>query len=323
MNVSDSDTILNIARNVIRTEAKGLEALEDSLDHNFFQATTQILTTKNRLIISGMGKSGHIARKIAATLASVGTPAFFLHPGEASHGDLGMICQGDTMLTLSNSGETTELENLLEFCKRNQIPLISITARRNSTLAKMSDIPLIVPEAPEACPLNLAPTTSTTMMLALGDALAVTLLEMRKFTPEDFAMFHPGGKLGQRLLKVEDLMHQAEKMPLTNHNCPMAEVLIEISAKSFGCSGIIADNGELIGIITDGDLRRWLTNNRSLETIASQVMSQNVRTIAPTLLAAEAVSLMNHRKITSLFVVIDKSPLGIVHIHDCLRIGLG
>ena len=318
-----SDDSLTIAAQVLQTEANGIIALKQSLDHHFTQAIELIMATEDRLIISGMGKSGHIARKIAATLASVGTPAYFVHPGEASHGDLGMICRGDAVMALSNSGETNEMGDLLQFCKRNQIKILGITSGKNSVLAKMSDVALVLPLAPEACPLSLAPTTSTTMMLALGDALAVALLEKRKFTPEDFAMFHPGGKLGQNLLKVSDLMHDASELPLVTAHSKMDDVLIEISTKSFGCAGVMGDDNMLIGVITDGDLRRWFASKPSLDASAGDVMTANSKYITIDALAVEAINLMKQHKITSLFVLNDsKKPIGIIHIHDCLRVGL-
>ncbi len=318
-----SNDSIDIAAQVLQTEANGIITLKQSLDHSFTQAIELIMATQDRLIISGMGKSGHIARKIAATLASVGTPAYFVHPGEASHGDLGMICRGDAVMALSNSGETNEMGDLLQFCKRNQIKILGITSGKNSVLAKMSDVALVLPPAPEACPLSLAPTTSTTMMLALGDALAVALLEKRQFTPEDFAMFHPGGKLGQNLLTVSDLMHDASELPLVSAQSKMDDVLIEISTKSFGCAGVMRDDNMLIGVITDGDLRRWFASKPSLDTIASDVMTANSKYITIDALAVEAINLMKQHKITSLFVLNDsKKPIGIIHIHDCLRVGL-
>ncbi len=315
------DNSIEIAKQVLQIEADGILTLQRDLDDSFTQAVDLIMATEDRLIISGMGKSGHIARKIAATLASVGTPAYFVHPGEASHGDLGMICRGDSVMALSNSGETNELGDLLQFCKRNQIKILGMTSGKDSILATMSDVALVLPSAPEACPLSLAPTTSTTMMLALGDALAVALLKKRQFTPEDFAMFHPGGKLGQNLLTVSDLMHQ--DLPLVTEQSKMADVLIEMSTKSFGCAGIINDEGILIGVITDGDLRRWFENSPSLQTVAGNVMTAHSKFITEDALAVEAINMMNKYKITSLFVLDDtQKPLGIIHIHDCLRVGL-
>ncbi len=318
-----SNDSIKIAAQVLQTEAEGIITLKESLDDSFTQAVELIMATQDRLIISGMGKSGHIARKIAATLASVGTPAYFVHPGEASHGDLGMICKNDAVMALSNSGETNEMGDLLQFCKRNQIKILGITSGKNSVLAKMSDVALVLPPAPEACPLSLAPTTSTTMMLALGDALAVALLEKRKFTPEDFANFHPGGKLGQNLLTVSDLMHDASELPLVLAQTKMDDVLIEISTKSFGCAGVMGDDDMLIGVITDGDLRRWFASKPSLDAIASDVMTASSKYITADALAVEAINLMKQHKITSLFVLNDtKKPIGIIHIHDCLRVGL-
>ena len=271
-----------------------------------------------------MGKSGHIARKIAATLASTGTPAHFVHPAEASHGDLGMMAQGDVALVLSNSGETPELADMVAYTRRFGIPLIGVASRPQSTLLKQSDVALVLPAAPEACGSGIVPTTSTTMTLALGDALAVALMEHRDFTPENFRDFHPGGKLGARLSKVRDLMHGGEALPTVPLNAPMSDTLIEISQKGFGVAGVTDTDGRLAGIITDGDLRRHMDGLLSLT--ASDVMTADPTTIAPGALAEEAVAIMNQRKITCLFVVdpdAEHPAEGLLHIHDCLRVGLG
>ena len=314
---------IDIAAQTLQIEIDGLLKLKNNLDESFQQAVDLLMATNDRLIVSGMGKSGHIARKIAATLSSVGTPAYFVHPGEASHGDLGMICKGDAVMALSNSGETNELSDMLEFCKRNQIKILGLTSGANSTLAQIADVALILPPAAEACPLSLAPTTSTTMMLALGDALAVALLRARNFTPEDFAMFHPGGKLGQNLLTVADLMHGKEKLPLVREDSQMNDVLVEISSRSFGCTGVTDADGILLGVITDGDLRRWLANNPSLDAVAHNVMTINGKFITENALAVEAINMMKQYKITSLFVLdMAGKPQGIIHVHDCLRVGL-
>jgi arabinose-5-phosphate isomerase len=268
-----------------------------------------------------MGKSGHIARKIAATFASTGTPAHFVHPAEASHGDLGMVTAGDVALILSNSGETPELADIIAHTRRFSIPMIGIASREGSTLLRQADVALLLPQAAEACDTGIVPTTSTTMTLALGDALAIALMEHRRFTPEHFRMFHPGGKLGAKLLKVGDLMH--DEVPLIGWDKPMSEALLEISRKGFGVVGVTDDAGLLAGIITDGDLRRHMDGLLSLT--AGQVMTKNPRTITPGDLAEKAVAQMNERKITSLFVVdpvLAGKALGIVHIHDCLRAGV-
>ncbi|MEM7654090.1 MAG: KpsF/GutQ family sugar-phosphate isomerase, partial [Pseudomonadota bacterium] len=273
------------------------------------------------VIVTGMGKSGHVARKIAATFASTGTPAHFVHPGEASHGDLGMITGSDAVLALSNSGETNELSDLIDYTRRFSIPLLSISSREQSTLAATSDVALVLPNQPEACPMGLAPTTSTTMMLGLGDALAVALMSARGFSATDFSVFHPGGKLGRRLLKVDALMHSAKSLPLVRVDALMSETIVEISRRSFGCVGVITANGDLAGIITDGDLRRHMGASL-LEMRADEVMTPGPKTISPSALAAEALNIMNANAITCLFVLAEGKPIGIVHIHDCLRAGI-
>jgi len=314
----------DIARRVISIEAQALQQLADGLDDSFDRAVETLLNASGRVIISGMGKSGHIARKIAATLASTGTPAHFVHPAEASHGDLGMMAQGDVALVLSNSGETPELADLVAYTRRFGIPLIGVASRPQSTLLKQSDVALVLPTAPEACGSGIVPTTSTTMTLALGDALAVALMEHREFTPEHFRDFHPGGKLGARLSKVRDLMHSGEALPTVALTAPMSDTLIEISQKGFGVAGVTDADGRLTGIITDGDLRRHMDGLLSLT--AADVMTAAPTTIAPGALAEEAVAIMNQRKITCLFVVDPDNGQraeGLLHIHDCLRVGLG
>jgi arabinose-5-phosphate isomerase len=268
-----------------------------------------------------MGKSGHIARKIAATLASTGTPALFVHPGEASHGDLGMIVSQDVVIALSNSGETTELNDVIAYTRRFSIPLIAITAKGESALGNAADVLLQLPPEPETCPMGLAPTTSTTMMLALGDALAVAALESKGFTAEDFRNFHPGGKLGKILLRVSDVMHTGNDLPLALENDDMAHVLVIMTQKSFGCAGIVDNNGNLVGIVTDGDLRRHMQNDLPQKTAAT-VMTKKPQTIGPQMLAAEALKILNDKKRTQLFVVDDGKPVGILHIHDLLRAGI-
>ncbi len=315
---SSTTDYLDTARRVIAIELEGLRQLSDSLDDSFSCAVELILGARGRVIVSGMGKSGHIARKIAATLASTGTPAQFVHPAEASHGDLGMVTREDVALVLSNSGETPELADLIAHTRRFSIPLIGVASRPESTLLRQSDVAIVLPQAPEACGTGVVPTTSTTMTLALGDALAVALMEHRQFTPEHFRTFHPGGKLGAKLSKVADLMHR--DMPLVPERTPMSEALLEISQKGFGVVGVTDAGGHLAGIITDGDLRRHMQG--LLDHTAAEVMTQNPRTIAPDALAEAAVAVMNERKITCLFVVADGQPQGILHIHDCLRAGV-
>lgn len=314
-------TFLATGRRVITREAQALGLLAETLDDSFAQAVEVILTARGRVIVSGMGKSGHIARKIAATLASTGTPAQFVHPAEASHGDLGMIMAGDVMLVLSNSGETPELADLIAHSRRFDIALIGVAGRADSTLLRQSDVAIVLPAAQEACDTGIVPTTSTTMTLALGDALAIALMEQRRFTPEHFRQFHPGGKLGAMLARVRDLMHS--DMPLVPETAPMSEVLLTISQKGFGVAGVTDADGALVGIITDGDLRRHMDG--LLSRSAAEVMTRTPRTIDPDALAQKAVTLMQDHKITCLFVLApehSRAPLGIVHIHDCLRAGV-
>jgi arabinose-5-phosphate isomerase len=315
---------LEAARRVLRLEALALDALAQSLGSALDDAIHLLAATTGRVVVSGMGKSGHVGRKIAATLASTGTPAQFVHPGEASHGDLGMIIPGDSVLALSNSGETAELGAIVAHARRFGIPLVSIIGRAGSTLGRDSDVALVLPAVEEACPLGLAPTTSTTMQLALGDALAVVLLMRRGFGPEDFRVFHPGGKLGARLSRVADLMHGREELPLAGPEMPMAEALVAMTARRFGCLGITDGAGRLVGIITDGDLRRALRPGGTLlSQKTGEIMTRQPRRIAPDALAAEALRLMNEGRITSLFVVDEAGqPVGILHIHDLLRAGV-
>ncbi|MGE5476511.1 MAG: KpsF/GutQ family sugar-phosphate isomerase [Bacteroidales bacterium] len=313
------------ARRVLTAEAAALEALAASLDAPFVAAVEALASATGRVVVSGMGKSGHVARKIAATMASTGTPAFFVHPGEASHGDLGMIMPGDAVVALSNSGETPELGDIIAYARRFEIPLIGITSRERSALAQAADVALILPPVAEACPMGLAPTTSTTLMLALGDALAVALLERKNFTPADFRVFHPGGKLGQRLLKAADVMHDGDAVPLVAPDTSMSEVLLVMTAKRLGCAGVVED-GRLAGIITDGDLRRHMQGDNGLENLLAQnaadVMTRGPKTVPPTMLAAEALRIMNSKAITTLFVVDDGRPVGVLHVHDLLRSGV-
>ncbi|CDL01350.1 Arabinose 5-phosphate isomerase [Magnetospirillum gryphiswaldense MSR-1 v2] len=318
---STASADLASARRVLATEATALTALSDSLGDAFVAACDALAGVVGRVVVSGMGKSGHVGCKIAATLASTGTPSFFVHPAEASHGDLGMITTSDAVIALSNSGETPELSDIIAFTRRFEIPLIGITSRAASTLAVESDIALVLPPMPEACSIGLAPTTSTTMMLALGDALAVALLDRRGFSAADFRVFHPGGQLGRRLLKVADIMHGGHGLPLVSPQAGMTEVILEMTAKSLGCVGVVGDDGLLAGIITDGDLRRHLRADLMSQP-AIEVMTRNPKTVLPSLLAAEALRVMNEKSITSLFVVEDGRPLGVLHVHDLLRAGV-
>ncbi len=321
--MADTGIFLATARRVIEIEARGLAALSASLGDSFADAVELILKTKGRVIVSGMGKSGHIGRKIAATLASTGTPAHYVHPAEASHGDLGMVTEADVALVLSNSGETPELSDIIAHTRRFSIPLIGVASRPDSTLLRQSDVAIVLPQAEEACGTGIVPTTSTTMTLALGDALAVALMEHRHFTPEHFRTFHPGGKLGAKLLKVADLMHVGEAVPLVPEATPMSEALLVMSQKGFGVVGVTNVGGRLVGIVTDGDLRRHMAG--LLDRTAGEVMTRDPRTIGPDQVAESAVALMKDRKITCLFVVepdVDGAAAGILNIHDCLRAGV-
>ncbi|MGB8274787.1 MAG: KpsF/GutQ family sugar-phosphate isomerase [Alphaproteobacteria bacterium] len=312
---------LAVARRVLATEAQALSVLAGALGPSFARALDLLGRDGGRVIVTGMGKSGHVARKIAATLASTGTPALFVHPGEASHGDLGMITPADAVLALSNSGETQELTDIVAYTRRFGIPLVAITARAESSLAEAADAALMLPDTPEACPMGLAPTTSTTSMLALGDAVAVALLERKGFSTEDFYRLHPRGRLGQRFLRVADLMHSGDELPVIALDGVMSEAILIMTAKRFGCVGVLDGKGRLAGIITDGDLRRHMSDALLARPLAD-VMTAKPKTIRPGALAAEAVHVMNDRKITSLFAVEADRPVGILHIHDCLRAGV-
>ena len=312
----------------IENERQGLQALEDAiratseggLGAAFSEAVKTISAAKGRVIVTGMGKSGHIARKIAATLASTGQPASFVHPAEASHGDLGMVQNGDVVIAISWSGETVELAAIVTFAKRYAIPLIAMTAVSDSALGREADVRLTMPSAPEACPNGLAPTTSTTMQLVLGDALAIALLEGRGFTALDFRALHPGGMLGAKLAHVREVMHTGERIPRIDEGARMAEAIVEMSTKGFGCVAVFADGERLVGIVTDGDLRRHLKSDFSLDTPVANVMTRKPRTIGPDALIAEALEVISH-KISALFVVERGAVVGIVHFHDLMRIG--
>lgn len=310
---------LDVARKAIATERAGLEALEAGLDASLTRALDLIAAIKGRLIVSGMGKSGHVARKIAATFASTGTPAQFVHPAEASHGDLGMIRTGDAVLALSNSGETAEMTDLVAYTRRFRIPLIAMTARAESALGQAADAILKLPAAEEACAVGLAPTTSTTIMLALGDALAVSMMARHGFTADAFRDFHPRGSLGKRLAKVADLMHTDP--PVVRLGTHMSEAVLEITAKRFGCTAVVDAAGALVGIVTDGDLRRHMGGDL-LALAVDEVMTRNPLSVAPGALALEALATMNARQITALLVCESAKPVGIVHIHDLLREGV-
>lgn len=311
---------LTSARNTLTAEAAGLTQLADALGDNFVQAVDVLEAAQGRVIVSGMGKSGHIGNKIAATMASTGTPASFVHPAEASHGDLGMITQDDVVLALSWSGGTQELASLLNYTTRFKIPLIAITSGADSLLGKAATICLTLPKAEEACPNGLAPTTSTTMQLALGDALAVALLERRNFSAADFKNFHPGGKLGASLSRIADVMHQGEALPLIDGAMKMDEAIVVMTEKGFGCLGITDDKGKLIGIVTDGDLRRHMADDLLTKT-ASDIMTAEPQTIGGDKLTAEALSLMQESKIQCLFVCEQELPIGLVRVLDLLRLG--
>ena len=317
-----NQTDIASAKRTIDREVEALRMMENQFDENLTKALDMIQETKGRIIVTGMGKSGHIARKIAATLASTGTPSFFLHPAEASHGDLGMVTNDDKIIAISNGGESRELSDILLYAKRYGIPLIAITKNPESTLGKAGDIVLKLPDDGEACPLGLAPTSSTTATLVLGDVLAIALMERKGFTKTDYKQRHPGGKLGAILQKVSDLMHKGDDMPIVNEDTPIQEALLVMTSKMLGCVGIIDNSGKLVGIITDGDLRRWLTSD-VLNKKVSEVMTKNPKVVSPDILAAEALNIMNNtgRGITQLFAVQDGKPVGIIHIHDCLRIG--
>ncbi|MBB97371.1 MAG: KpsF/GutQ family sugar-phosphate isomerase [Rhodobacteraceae bacterium] len=320
--MTEAERFLATARQVVTDEARALDALAGSLDDRFAGAVRMMLQASGRIIVSGIGKSGHIARKIAATLASTGTPAHFVHPAEASHGDLGMVARGDVVLAISNSGEAPELANLLGYTRRFGIPLIGLSSRMDSALMRAADAHLVIPAMGEACGFGMVPTISTTLTLAMGDALAVALLQHRDFGPEAFRNFHPGGKLGARLSTVQDLMHSGEALPLVAEDTVMPDVLIEMTRKEFGVTGVTDAAGDLTGIITDGDLRRHMDG--LMNQTARDVMTRGPRTIAPTAMAEEAVARMTG-KITCLFVVPEgaQTATGLIRLHDCLRAGLG
>ncbi|SDN59959.1 arabinose-5-phosphate isomerase [Lutimaribacter pacificus] len=309
-----------VAAQVLMQEADALRLFAGAIPPDFERVVADIARIPGRVIVSGIGKSGHIGRKIAATLASTGTPSYFVHASEASHGDLGMITGDDICILISNSGETQELGDVVAHTRRFSIPLVAISSREDSTLMRAADYRLLLPPAPEACPMGLAPTTSTTLTLALGDALAVALMEARDFRAENFRTFHPGGKLGAQLSTVAQLMHGGDEVPLVPLDAPMEQALLEMTSKGFGTTGVVRD-GVLAGLISDGDLRRNMA--RLMDSTAGEVATLDPVTVPPAMLAAQALALMNERKITTLFVVEeDGSPVGIVHLHDLLRAGV-
>jgi len=313
------------AQRVLDCARDAIDALAQSLDTNFSRAVDIILACNGRVIVSGMGKSGHVARKIAATLASTGTPAHFVHPAEASHGDLGAVTRADALVILSNSGETAELSDLITFAKRFSVPLIGIAARDDSALLRAADVGLLLPRAKEACPMGLAPTTSTTLMLVLGDALAIALMERRGFTPDQYRELHPGGSLGKSLIRVGDIMHKSEELPLVGEKTKLRDALQVMTEKRFGCVGVTDAKGRLVGIFTDGDLRRSVERMAPDPKIV-ELMTRFPKHVAPSDLAAQALAIMNRHNINVLFAIepSDKSrkPVGILHLHDCLRAGL-
>jgi len=309
------------AKHTIDIEIDALRVMESELDSSLTSALDIMQSAKGRVILTGMGKSGHIAKKIAASLASTGTPSFFVHPAEASHGDLGMITNNDVIIAISNSGESKELIDILNYSKRFGIKLIAITKNPESSLGKAGDVVLKLPSAKEACPLGLAPTSSTTATLVLGDILTVSMIERNGFSKEQFNQRHPGGKLGSILQKVSDLMHKGKEMPILPENIGMQEALLEMTSKRLGCVGFVNSNGELTGILTDGDLRRCLSND-ILTKKAIDVMTKNPKVISPDVIATEAVKLMHDKKITNIFAVENGKPVGVIHIHDCLNSGI-
>ena len=319
------DDYSEVARRTIRMEAQAVELLEQRIGQDFHQACDLIMNCSGRVVVTGMGKSGHIGRKISATLASTGTPSFFVHPGEASHGDIGMITESDIVLALSNSGTTSEIITLLPLIKRMGTPLISMTGNPESTLAQASEAHLDIQVSAEACPLGLAPTTSTTATLVMGDALAITLLEARGFTAEDFAFSHPGGALGRKLLlKVEDIMHSGDKLPQVTTDTPLRLALLEMTTKGFGMTTVVNASGELQGVFTDGDLRRAVDNNIDINsTPIGEMIKNKCRAVHRDLLAAEALKIIEDFKITALVVEdSDNRPIGVLHMHDILRAGV-
>jgi len=309
---------IKTGRKVIDIEIKALNLLKNYISNDFVKVVNLLLKNKGKIIVSGIGKSGHIASKIASTLSSVGSPSFYIHPSEANHGDLGMLEKKDVVILISNSGETSELINLILYCKKLSIPIISITSELNSTLSKESNLNLLIPKNIEACPLELAPTSSTTCTLALGDALAVTLLKKKKFTESDFRELHPGGKLGQMLSEVKDVMKINVDIPLIVESKKMSYAILEMTSKGEGCVGVVSKKNELIGIITDGDIRRNM-NPELLNKNVKEIMTRKPKTLSPNTLISKALKIMNEESITNIFITKQKKPIGIIHMHDMLK----
>jgi arabinose-5-phosphate isomerase len=320
-----SATSVASALRTLEIESDGLRALVDSvagpLAEPFAAAVHTLKAARGRIIVTGIGKSGHVGQKLAATFASTGSPAFFVHPSEASHGDLGMITRDDVVLALSWSGETVELKNILTFSRRFAVPLIAITSKQESALGRAADVVLELPRIKEACPHGLAPTTSTTIQLALGDALAIALLEAKGFTAHDFKVFHPGGSLGAQLKFVSDVMHKADMMPLAPEATLMSDAIVIMTQRAFGCLGVVDTKGRLVGVVTDGDLRRHMGNNL-MEARVGDVMTRKPKSIKPGAMASSALEMLNASRITALFVVDRNKPVGIIHVHDLLRTGV-
>ncbi len=309
---------IKTGRQVIDIEIKALNLLKKYISKDFVKVVNLLLKNKGKIVVSGIGKSGHIASKIASTLSSVGSPSFYIHPSEANHGDLGMLEKKDAVILISNSGETSELINLILYCKKLRIPIISITSELNSTLSRESTLNLLIPKSVEACPLELAPTSSTTCTLALGDALAVTLLKKKKFTESDFRELHPGGKLGQMLSEVKDVMKINLDIPLIVESKKMSHAILEMTSKGEGCVGVISEQNELIGIITDGDIRRNMNPNL-LDKNVKEIMTKKPKTLSPSTLISKALKIMNEESITNIFITKQKKPIGIIHMHDILK----
>ena len=314
-----SQQTIKIAKKVISTEINGLKTLLKKIDKNFVKSINLLKNNKGKIILTGVGKSGIIAKKVAATLSSTGSPSQFIHSTDASHGDLGMINKNDIVIAFTFSGKTLELNDIFIYLKEMNIPLIIITAKSNNKLKKISSVCLEVSNLKEACPLNLAPTTSTTVMLALGDAIAITLMTNKRFTKKNFYSYHPGGQLGKKLLLVKNIMHSGSKLPLIKSNIPMTKALIEMTKKRFGCLGVISKTKRLVGIITDGDLRRHMKNG-ILEKNTSYIMTKNPKTVTEDISGIEALKIMEKNKITQVFVTKNNKPIGILHIHDCIEL---
>jgi len=322
---TECNTATASALRTLAFERDGLDTLRECLSNGlgaaFAAAVETMGSTRGRVIVTGMGKSGHVGQKIAATLASTGTPAYFVHPSEASHGDLGMITQEDCVVALSWSGESVELTSIITYARRFKVPLIALTSRSESALGRSADIVIELPSVTEACPHGLAPTTSTVLQLAIGDCLAVALLESKGFSAHDFKVFHPGGSLGANLKLVSDIMHKADSLPIVPAGEPVGTALITMTAKSFGCLGVVGDSGQLVGVVTDGDLRRHMGEDLVARR-AEDIMTRNPKTVAPGTLASAALEIINASRITALFVVENDKPVGIIHVHDLLRLGV-